>query len=124
MKALKAFLLGLSIVVLILFIVQNLQALTRSEVLKLDLMFASFHTPPLNAALLLTSCFALGYLAAFVIGYVSRRRLKKTIKELNQRQTRIEAELNSLRNLPITGEQVRTLPNGRLNGEAVRNHVG
>ena len=123
MKSLKAFLLGLFIIVLILFIVQNLQALTHSEVLKLDLLFATFQTPPLKVALLLTSCFALGYLVAFVIGYIPRRRLKKTIKELTQRQTRTEAELKSLRNLPITDEHVAALPGGRLNGEAVRTNV-
>ena len=124
MKALRAFLLGLFIVVLILFIVQNLQTLTHSETLKLDLLFAAYQTPPLKVALLLACCFALGYLVAFVIGYITCRRLKKTIKELTRRQARTDAELNSLRNLPITGEHAVSLPDSRQSGEAVRNHVG
>lgn len=104
MKTAKAFVLGVLVIAFILFIVQNLNALTHAAPLKLDLVFTSFQTPPLMMALLLSVCFLLGYTVAYSLGLVERRRLKRTIRGLQQHQARIEAELVSLRNLPITGE--------------------
>ncbi|MDY6851978.1 MAG: LapA family protein [Thermodesulfobacteriota bacterium] len=104
MKTIKTLLLGLFIVILILFVVQNLRALSHTESLGLNIFFTSFQSPPVQMSALLIICFAAGFLIAFLWGYAQRRRLKKTIKELRQTQTRAGEELKSLRNLPITGD--------------------
>jgi len=104
MKTAKTLALGLFIVILILFVVQNLRALSHTESLGLNIFFASFQGPPVQVSVLLIICFAAGFLMAFLWGYTQRRRLKKIIKELQQNQTRAGEELKSLRNLPITGD--------------------
>ena len=103
MKALKALILGLLIIFLILFVVQNLPVLSQSHSLRLNLLFASFTSPPLQNILLFAVCLAIGFIAAFAVGLVESRRLRKKIKELELHLARREEELRSLRNLPITG---------------------
>ncbi len=104
MRTAKAFLWGVFIVLLVLFVVQNLGALSHTESLRLNLLLFSLDSPPLPVSLLAVVCLALGYMTAFGLGLVRRRRLKKEMKELNWRLGRAEEELKSLRNLPITGE--------------------
>ncbi|MFH1139495.1 MAG: hypothetical protein V1816_25720 [Pseudomonadota bacterium] len=104
MKTAKIVSLGLAVFLFVLFVVQNLQVLTQSEPLKLNLLLTSFSTPPLMVALMLIVCFALGFASAWCLGFSQSRKLKKTIKDFKAKQIRIEAELKSLRNLPIKGE--------------------
>lgn len=104
MKTAKTLALGLFIVILILFVVQNLRALSHTESLGLNIFFTSFQSSPVQMSVLLIICFAAGFLMAFLWGYAQRRRLKKTVKELRQSETRAGEELKSLRNLPITGD--------------------
>lgn len=111
MKSLKILVIALLIIVLILFVVQNLKAVTSGERLRLDHIFSSFKTP--EVFLPLTICFAAGYGLAWVLGFVDRQRLKKNMKELYQRQARTEEELNSLRNLPITSDAPYAPDTGR-----------
>jgi len=115
MKTIKALFWGLFVVILIIFIVQNLQALTHTETLRLNLFFASFQSPELQVSFLLILSFVLGFLLAYSLGLVQRRRLKKTIKELERRQARSENELKSLRTLPIKEEPA--LNAGRKSGD-------
>jgi hypothetical protein len=49
---------------------------------------------------------------AYALGFLDRRRLKKSIKLRDVLQRRLEAELKELRNLPITGE-----PSGPAGGK-------
>jgi ATP adenylyltransferase len=104
-KTLRIFLLGLAIVLLIVFVAQNLPALNQAA----SLRFITFETPPVPLWVLLCICLALGAAAVWFPATVSRRRMKKSMKGLQQRQARTEAELNSLRNLPITSD---SLPGG------------
>jgi uncharacterized membrane protein YciS (DUF1049 family) len=102
MKTAKTLILGILIVLFILFVVQNYPTLTQSQTLKLNLLLTTVETPPLMMVLMLVVCFVLGFAAAFVIGYAQRRRLRKDLRQVNQRLKRTEEELNHLRNLPIT----------------------
>ena len=115
MKPLKAIGLGLFIILLILFVVQNLNTLSRSLSLEFDFLLASFSTPALSVGLLITLCFALGFVLSQAIGYVERRRLRKKIKGLERQMARTEEELSSLRNLPITGDPSSFSDKGPLN---------
>lgn len=102
MKTAKTLILGVLIVIFILFVVQNYPTLSQGQTLKLNLLFTTLETPPLMLALLLVSCFVLGFAVAYAIGYTQRRRLKKDLRQVNRRLGRTEEELNHLRNLPIT----------------------
>lgn len=104
MKTVRAVLWGVFIILLVLFVVQNLGVLSHSEPLHLNLLVVSLETPALPLFMLLALCLIIGFLVAYGLGYVQRRRLKKTIKDLGWRYNRAEEELKSLRNLPITGE--------------------
>ncbi|MEW6266389.1 MAG: lipopolysaccharide assembly protein LapA domain-containing protein [Thermodesulfobacteriota bacterium] len=115
MKTAKAVGLGLLIILAVVFIVQNLKALTHAETFRFDLLLVSVQTPPLMTALILLLCFGLGFLAAYALGFSDRRRLKKTVNALKQQRVRLEEEVNSLRNLPLTtptGGRDVVRPNG------------
>jgi len=103
LKTLKSIIISLTVIILVVLIIQNLAVLTKGEVFRINLIFASLKTPPLQIYLLLAVFFVLGFALAYVTGFMQRRRLKKNIKELNRSQAQAEKELNSLRNLPITG---------------------
>lgn len=109
MKTVKAVILGLLIILIVVFTAQNLETLSRAETLRLDLVFHSFQTPPIKLVFLLAAAFVLGYLVAFSAGLIQKRKLKKTIKGLQRRQFHTEEELDSLRNLPVTGDTGGTL---------------
>ena len=104
MKTVKTILVGLFVIILILFAVQNLTALTHQEQLKLNLFLFELATPPLQMALLLVICYTLGLATAWLLLYPERRRLKKSLRNLEKARGRTEQELNNLRNLPITGD--------------------
>ena len=109
MKTAKAVLIGLLVILIVVFVVQNLQAFSHTISLRLNLLFTTIETPALATALLLLLCFALGFLASQAITWPQHRRMKKSVKSMRAQQARMEEELKSLRNLPITGE----LTNGR-----------
>lgn len=104
MKTFKVWGLGLLIILFIIFVVQNLSLLSYTERLRLNLLFTSFQSPPLQVALLMFICFFLGLILAYGLGLIQKQRLKRDIKELQERYSHSEKELNSLRNLPVTGE--------------------
>ena len=110
MKTFKAAVLGLFIIGLILFVVQNLKTLSQGVSLKFDILLASFDTPAIGIGFLITLCFAGGFLLSLAVGYPEKRRLKKTIKGVRMKLARTEEELNSLRNLPITGDHASPPP--------------
>jgi uncharacterized membrane protein YciS (DUF1049 family) len=102
MKSVKTFVIGLVIVVLVLGLVQNVEVLTHQESLKLNLLVVSLTTPPIAVSLLLAGAFVIGFLVAWILGYMTQRRLKHTISGLRLHQKRMEEELASLRNLAVT----------------------
>ena len=112
MNTLKAVLLGLFIILVVLFAVQNLPVLTYKQSMKLDLLFTSFQTPEMQVALYLIICFSLGFFTALILGFMEKRRLLKNYKGLQDRLARTEEELNSLRNLPITSDLSPLGPRG------------
>jgi hypothetical protein len=112
MRTLKVVGLGVSIVVFMVFVIQNLAALSHAEPLRLNLFLFSAASPPLALSILLVGAFGMGFGLAYALGFLDRRRLKKSIKLRDVLQRRLEAELKELRNLPITGE-----PSGPAGGK-------
>ena len=101
MKSLKPISISLAVIILVILIIQNLDVLTKNEVFRINLLFATFQSPPFQLYLLLLVCFVAGFLFAYLSGFIQRRRLKKTIKTLSHSQRQAEKELDALRNLPI-----------------------
>jgi hypothetical protein len=124
MKNVKIVLLACLIVLPVIFVVSNLAALSHTESLRLSLIFASIEGPPIPVGFMLLVAFAVGFAAAYLLGMIERRRLKKDVKGLMRLRHRAEEELNNLRNLPITGktptadESIGYRGETRINGSA------
>jgi len=105
-KSIKAISVSLAVIILVILVVQNLEVLTKPQVFRINLLFATYNSPPIQIYLLLLICIVVGFILAYLPGLIQRRHMKKTIKILNQSQKQTEMELNSLRNLPITESRI------------------
>lgn len=84
--------------------VQNYNTLVTPVMFKVDLYFASYQTVGMPLSLVAIITFLVGLISAWLYGITERFRLKKEIKELKKVDREKDNELNSLRNLPVTGE--------------------
>ena len=93
-------------VVLITLVVQNHEAMSTTVVFKVD--FFSYHrqSSPISLYYIVPISFVCGLLVAGVYGVIERFRLQKTIKMLKNESQEKNQELNSLRILPITSDEV------------------
>ena len=108
MKHLKF--LGWIIVVLIvvILIVENQETFSTKVIFKIN--FFSYHYQSVEISLyyIVTIAFLFGILVAGLYGILERYQLLKEIKRIKRDSKEKEEELNSLRNLPITSENVGT----------------
>ncbi|MCA1989438.1 MAG: LapA family protein [Desulfarculus sp.] len=114
MSYLKAILLSAVVAVAIIFMVQNMEALSQPLAIHLNLLFVQFESAPYATYLVILLAFFVGLLAASLLGLVERYRLRRDIKALNKEIASLNQELSSLRNLPITGEPSSQPDNRRL----------
>ncbi|MBW1982538.1 MAG: LapA family protein [Deltaproteobacteria bacterium] len=109
MKALKVAVWGILTLFLVLFFFQNREALLHKITLELvifgPLQFRSVPIP--LYALILLSLFIGVVTTAFYCGF-GNLRLRSNLRSLRQQNNRLQEELQSLRNLPITQEEVIT----------------
>ena len=106
MKHIK-FILGIIIVLAILIIiVENHGALSTNVVFKLDLFTLHYKSSEISLYYIVTIAFLFGVLIAGLYGIVERFNLKRQIKTLSKASKEKDRELNSLRNLPITSDNV------------------
>lgn len=107
MKSVKAVLWALLTVVLLLFLFQNRDALLSQTTLELT-MFGplQFRSTPIPLyALILGSLFLGAVIAALYCG-LGNLKMHKNVRSLRRQNKSLQTELNSLRNLPITEEEV------------------
>ena len=104
MRIVKILLYALCVIVLMIFGAQNISVWEHSEVLTLNLWLVKFQSPPIYLALLFLLLLVVGIVIGWVPSFIRQRRMKKMIKNLTAAKNRLEGELNSLRNLPITHE--------------------
>jgi hypothetical protein len=103
-KAIVFILLGVAVIVLV---VQNHAALSTTVKFRVNPFFFQEKTTSditLYEVVLVT--YLLGVLSIGLYGIAERFRLKKRIKVLSRTLEEREKEVNSLRNLPITSDQV------------------
>lgn len=101
MRALKAPLMTIVAALLLIFVIQNIDALNNTIDLRLDLYIFELDSGMIPIYLLIIVSYLVGMVVAASYGFYRRvqlrgenRRLKRTLKER-------EEELNSLRNLPV-----------------------
>lgn len=106
MKHLKAFISLIVMLFVVIIIVENLEQLSETLTLKIDLLFWSVESAPMAFYLVLIIVFLLGVLIAGLFGIVERFKLKKQIRDLVKENKGRDKELDSLRNLPIVQSTV------------------
>jgi hypothetical protein len=114
MTHLKIIVVVLVSLLFIVMAVQNDAAMSQKIQLKLDLfVFDEISTSEVSVYQVAIIAFLLGLIAAGFYAIVEHFRLKKQIKMLSAELQDKDQELNSLRNLPITSEDV---PSGQTDG--------
>ena len=109
MTHLKVVLVVLISLGVIVVVVQNHQAMSTSVEFRLDpLFFPEVTTDGVTLYQVAVITFLLGILITGIYGMVERFRLKRQIKTLTKELQIKDQELNSLRNLPITADDVGT----------------
>ena len=96
----------LFILLVIIVVVQNYQAFSSTVTFRINLMFLNWESSPMSLYFVAVITFLIGVLSAGIYGITERFRLKRQIKNLTREAREKDRELNSLRNLPVTGEEM------------------
>ncbi len=96
----------LLIVFVLTIIIQNHMAMSTSVVFRLNLLFTEFTSTPLSLYVVVPLTFFFGVLITWFYGMIEHYRLRRDIKVLEKNLREKDKELNSLRNLPITSDDV------------------
>lgn len=94
----------LFLLLVIIVSVQNYAEFSTRIRLRADLLFFKYETAEMSIYLITIISFLVGVLFAAFYGLAERFRLKHQIRILNKKAKQKDQELNSLRNLPVTGE--------------------
>lgn len=106
MNYIKAILVAALVALAIIFMIQNIEALSHPLTIRLNLFFFQFESTPYATYLIIMLAFFVGVLATSLLGMVERFRLRRTIKAKDGEIASLNRELNSLRNLPITSAAI------------------
>ena len=109
MKHLRFILWILITLFIVILLVQNREALSTEVILKVDILYLQIESTRTAFYFILTIAFLFGVFITGLYGIIERFRLKKQIKELLSTTREKDKELNSLRNLPITADDVTTV---------------
>jgi ATP adenylyltransferase len=90
----------------IALVIQNDEAFATKVVFKVNLLFASYESPNIPIYIISSIALILGFVFAWVYFMLDRFQLKRQINNLRKESREKDNELNSLRNLPITSENV------------------
>jgi ATP adenylyltransferase len=90
----------------VIIIVQNHGAMSEQVAFKVNLRFINYTTSAMSLYFIVTIAFLFGVLVVGFYGIIERFRLKREIKSLLSASREKDKELNSLRNLPITSDDV------------------
>ena len=114
MKHFKLIILMLVLCIVVILAYQNSEAVSRTVHFRLNpVFFEESQTPELAFGLVMLMAFFLGVIVTGFCGMTERFRLKKKIKMCTKALEDKDQELNSLRILPITSDDVSP---GQSNG--------
>jgi len=106
MKHVRVVLIILFVLLIIVVAVQNYAVMATTVTFRLNLLFFNHETPPMSLYLVVIIAFLLGVIFTGFYGISERFRLKRQIKLLKKESRGKDQELQSLRNLPVTAEDV------------------
>lgn len=106
MKHLKFLLAVIIILVVVILLVENHNAFSTKVEFRIDLFTLHYRSPEISMYYISGIAFLLGVLITGLYGAVERYQLKRQIKSLVKTSKEKDEELNSLRNLPITSDNV------------------
>jgi ATP adenylyltransferase len=106
MKHVRVVLIILFVLLIIVVAVQNYAPMATKVTFRLNLLFFNHETPPMSLYLVVVIAFLLGVILMGFYGITERFRLKRQIKALKKESRGKDQELQSLRNLPVTTEEV------------------
>jgi uncharacterized integral membrane protein len=106
MRHIKAIASILVMLFVVIIVVENLEQLSKTLTLRVDLLFWGVKTAPMAFYLVMITAFLIGVLVAGFFGIFERFRLKREIKRLSKENKEKDKELNSYRNLPIVEEKM------------------
>ena len=106
MNHLRMIVVILFILLVIIVAVQNYQAFSNTVTFRINLIFFKWESSSMSMYFVAVITFLVGVLAAGIYGMTERFRLKRQNKNLMRDAREKEKELNSLRNLPVTGEEM------------------
>ena len=106
MRHLRAVFVILFLLLVFIVAVQNYSVLTTPIKFRADLIFYEYETSGMPVALVAVITFAVGVILMGGYGMFERFRLKRQIKELARAAEQKDKELSSLRNLPVTSDDM------------------
>jgi len=110
MKYFKFIIAIVLIVLVLMIIIQNHQAMSTSVVFRLNLLFTEFTSTAMSLYVVIPIAFFFGVIITWFYGMLDHYRLRKEIRGLERIVREKDKELSSLRNLPITSEDVTSEP--------------
>jgi len=106
MKHLRFILAILIMLLIVVLLVQNNEAMSTEVAFRVNLVFLNFESSDVSLYHIVTIAFLFGIIVSGLYGIIERFRFKRQIKVLTHDLQDHEKELNSLRNLPITSDDV------------------
>ena len=106
MKQLKFIVAIILMLLVVIIIVQNHKAMSTNVVFRLDLLSFQWESSQMTVYIIVTIAFLFGVVVSGLYGIIERVHLKKQIRELMNANKEKDEELSSLRNLPITSDDV------------------
>ena len=108
MKHLKFILAVILMLVIIIIVVQNHEAMSTNIVFRVNLFSLNLQSSMVSLYYIVPTAFLFGVIITGLYGMIERFQLKKQIRILVSTTEEKDKELNSLRNLPITADDVPT----------------
>ena len=108
MKQIKVLVVILFLLLIVVLSVQNYAALATKINFKANLLFLNYQTADLSIFLIAVVAFLFGVVVIWLFGFSERISLKRQIRDLMKDVKNNEMELNSLRNLPVTTEDMHS----------------
>ncbi len=106
MRHLKFILAIIIMLIVVILVVENHEAFSTKILFKIDFFTIHYRSNEISLYYVVTIAFLFGVLITGLYGIVERFRLKRQIKDIKYASKEQEKELNSLRNLPITSDNV------------------
>ena len=106
MKHLRFILAIVLMLAVVVILVQNNETMSTQLEFRIDLLTLHLRSPMLSLYYVAIITFLFGILISGLYGILERFRLKKQLKMVTKQLHDKDQELNSLRNLPITSDDV------------------